>query len=500
MFRASIPGTGPLSESQASKAQQALAAAVAAFVGSGAAGDRRLVKEFAQKLDPPNRDPASVLAVNLDDNSLLDLIVGVPLPRLEPLLSLNGQPPRPLLPATGTSVGATTRVVEARDFAGDSRPFVVLTRAVDGASATTTDVLIVAFVSGRPEVVFDQQISDWAGPASWRIAQDQSVELTCPAFGIYDHKLLKHPRQVRSYRWDGATFALASRHTDPPTTRREMINLAEADFLDGDLAGAATRFRAVVDNASLADEEGVQVDWRNVARFRLGEIAALSGQQAEAEKWLTAAAQAQPPLGAIAGAFLQAERSGGPAAGFAAIQQSDLPDLFERSQMGNLDFPIRLGPFAALGQGVAFVLNHSSDPSNISASGLSARISQAGLQAKNVTVGDLNGDGQPEIAMILPFGHREQTLWLVVRQSGGWRALATVEALDGVDGLHRLSEGRQAIGILAPRGSARPTTLLVWDGQQVGLIASPTSTVAPAPTNFVAGDGTCQVAEDLGSG
>lgn len=450
-------------------------------------------------LSAPNRDPASVVAADLDGDARLDLIVGVPVPRLEPLLSLNGQQPRPLLPAIGAPADATIRVVEARDFTGDSRPFIVLTREVEGASATITDILVVALIGGRPEVIFDQQISDWAGPASWRIVQNQAVELTCSAFGVYDHKLLQHPRQVRTYRWNGATFALASRHTDPPTTRREMFNLAEADFANGNLAGAATRYRAVVEDASLSDEDGVQVDWLNVARLRLGEIATLSGQSAEAEKWLTAAARAQPPLGTVAAAFLRAERVGGPAAGFAAIQQSNLPDLFERSQMGNLDFPMRLGPFAALGQGVAFVLNHAGDSSVTTTSELSARLAEAGLQAKNLTIGDLNGDGQPEIAMILPFGNREQTLWLFVHEGGGWRAIATVEAPNGVDGLHALAGGFQAIGVLMPPGSNPPKTFLTWNGQEVGLAASPTSAPAPVATNFAAGDGNCLISEDVGS-
>lgn len=500
-FRASIPAGGVLSESQASKAQQALEAAVTAFVRSGALDDPRLIDQFARALSLPDQEPASVLSADLDGDQQRDVIVGVPIKRLEPVIALHGQAATPLLPDPAqltASAPALTKLVEIRSFAGSSRPFIVLTRATEGASATVTEILIVGWRDNQPRLLFNQSISDWAGTATWRILPDQTVELTCPAFGVYDHKLLPHPRQTRSYRWNGTSFALISRHTDPPTTRREMINLGEADFFAGDFARATTRFRAVIESSSLTDEEGVQVDWPDFARFRLGQIAALSNQQADAERWLESAARAPAPLGSLARAFLDAERTGGPAAGFAAVQHSNVPDLFDHSQMGNLDFPIRLGPLGALGEGVASELNQGFDPAHVQASQLAARLSRSGIQATNVTVADLDGDGSVEVAMIIPFGHREQTLWLFVHEGGRWHAIATVQAPNGLAGIQDAGD-QKAIAVLSPPGATPGKTLLFWDGHQVTASANGTSTRALVPTNFVTGDGTCPVAEDTGS-
>jgi hypothetical protein len=500
-FRALISTPGRLNESQTYQAQQALERAASAFVASVGAGNQQRRQQFAQMLSPNGQARATVLGANLDDNGKPDLIVAVPVPGLQPVVLPDGQPTGvALLPGSGTNgpPDTITNVIGIRDFAGGDHPYIIVTRTSQGASATNTEILILRWDGHRAMALFDQSISDWAGPATWKIQPDGAIELTCPAFGVYDHKLLPHPRQVRIYRWSGSAFALASRRTDPPKTRREMMNLAEADFFTGDWTDATNHYQAVVDDASLADEPGILVDWRNLARLRLGEIAALSGKQSDAEKWLSEAEKAGPPLGDLAKAFLAAERSGGPVAGFAAIQRSDLPGLFDRSQMGDLGFPVGLGPLASLGQGVAFSLAHAPDSTQLSAARLESELARAGLTAKDVTVADLDGDGKPEFAMILPFGNREQTVWLFVRTGTSWLPIATIQAPRGLDGLAALPDHRMGIRVVGPPGAQPSTTLLTWDGSHVTLGSSPTSSFVPVPVNFVSASNACATSEDIG--
>ncbi|HVC32153.1 MAG TPA: hypothetical protein VNL16_01450 [Chloroflexota bacterium] len=499
-FRALLPETSPLTAAQIQKAQGALASAATTFVSSGESSSAKLRAQFAASLKPNGQESATVLSADLDGDSKPELLVGVSEPGLDPLIFPGSQSVWNLLlptPGTAAPLDLTTNVVQVQDFAGDGRPDVVLTRTAEGASAATTEIVIVAWDGTQARALFDQTISDWGGPASWKIQPDGGVALTCAAFGTYDHNLLPHPDQTRVYRWDGATFGLVSRQTTPPKTRRQMMNLAEADFFAGDLDTAATRYRSVIGDSSLTVDPGDQVDWPNFARLRLGQIAALSGQSATAATWLTAAAKAGPPLGAEASAFLHGERTGGPSAGFAAIQRSDLPTQFDQSRMGNLDFPVTLGAFGAIGEGVSADLNDLGDAGRLSATELSSKLTQVGFQTRDTTIADLDGNGSAEIAMILPFGSREQTLWLFVHSTTGWQAIATVPATDGLGGVQTLANHQQAIRVIGPTGSDPRVTFLTWNGRQVGSAAKPAAIPVPIQTDFPVAGSSCRVAEDF---
>jgi len=495
-FRALVAPNGTIPPERLTAARSALADVGIAFVNAGAVRNPRLQRELASQLAPAAETPASVVVSDLDGNGQPDLLLAVPIPGLVPLLFPDLQPRPVPIPEMPTAHDLTiSRIVAVRAFPPTPFPFIVLSRTGEGASAVNTSILVVSWDGKALHTLFDQGISNWAGDAQWQLLPDGTIELTCPALGIYDHKLLPHPQQVRQYRWNGTGFVLTSRHTDPPRTRRQMMNLAEADFFSGDIAAAVRRYQQVISDSTLASEEGDAVDWVGFARFRLGEIAALRGDLAGAAAWLDQAAASAPPLGTTAAAFHRALQSGGPVAAFAAIQHGDLPERFARGDMGNLTFPISLAPFAALGEAVAYELNlQANTPTGAE---LARRLGQDGLQVKDVTVADLDHDGQAEIAMIFPLGDRVQTLWLFIRRNGRWQAIPTIEAPAGLQGVEALSATVTALRMRTPPGSTPSSVLLTWDGTALSQRASPTAPATPLPIGFQPSETNCVVAEDV---
>ena len=496
-FRTLVSQSSPSNPRQIATLQKAFENAIKEFAKQGVVDDENLRGQLARAISPSNSQPATVMGVDLNGDSHAELLASVPVDGLIPIV-VTGQSAEPftLLPSSN-SPSAKTSIARTYSFQVGRPPDVVLVRTTEGASATNTEILVVRWTGRDASVLFDQTISDWAGDANWQIDPSGSIVLTCPASGIYDHKLLLHPRQVRSYRWSGSAFSLVSRHTDAPNTRRQMMNLAEADFFAGDVAKAVVRYRSVVNDSSLTDEQDVPVDWQDFARLRLGEIAALSDNQPDADRWLTEAAKAGPPLGSVASAFSQAYHLHGPTAGFAAIQGSSLPVLFERSQMGTLGFPVTLGAFGALGQGVAWYLDHAPSIGTESADEISTSLASLGLQVRQVTVADLDVDGKNEIAAIVPFGQREQTVWLFVQTGGRWKPTATLEAPNGLGSSTKIDGGRQAILVNNLTGAVPSVTYLTWDGHAFGVSAATSAAPSPLSVNFYRNGDQCDVAEDL---
>lgn len=477
-----------------------LAAAATAFAASGGVGQTALEQQLASALTPPGRSAATVLHADLNGDGRPDLLVAVLSAGLVPVLVPGGQTAaRPFLPpdTADLALDQLTRIEKVLVLGGPGQAGVVVTRTSTGASATNLEILVLGWDGSAVRTLFDHHLSDWAGPIGWRLIPDSTIELRCPALGIYDHKLFDHPTQVLQFRWQNGAFVLAVRHTGAPATRRQMMNLAEADFFADDLNRAVLRYRSVIDEASLADEPDLHVDWRNVARFRLGEIAALQGDLAAARTWLATAASAPAPLGPIAQAFLQAAASHGAAAGFAAVQQSPLPTLLSSGQAGNLDFPVTAGAFGALGKGAAAALDSLGSPDQLSQARVDAAFRQAGLATTGLQVGDLDGDGQVEVAAILPFGPHEQTLWLLVSRQRRWTAIATLEAPNGIGEAVSLPNHRQAIVVRGPPGAAPAGTLLSWDGQEVIIVDAQGHRRGAVQTNFAPPGADCVVAEDL---
>lgn len=464
-----------------------------AFAASGGIGDAAFEAKLAAALRPSPSATSTlattVLSSDLDGDGTPELLVSVPLPGFAPLLVAGAKTaPRSLLPPGVSEVPLDDLTTIQRIFPLDDTPArsaALVTRLTRGASALNTEVLVVGWDGQRSTVLFDQAISDWAGPARWQLTSDRQIELTCPAFGVYDHKLLPHPTQVRRFRWDpsAGTFALVFRHTEPPASRRGLMNLAEADFYAGDWDHAIQHYQTLVD-APPPTEPDDAVDWVDFARLRLGEIAALRGQTVEAVSWLSGAARAAPPLGPAAAAFLVAARDGDAARGFAAIQSGDLPARFQSGSVGNLGFPVALGAFAALGPGAAAALDRIVAPSRLTADGARAALTGQGFVVGDVVVGDLDGDGSPEVGAVLPLGTRQADFWLFVRVDGRWRAISVGSAPDGLGGLDLLPLGGRAIQVRTPRGASEPFIRLGWNGRIVGTVG-PEDQLNQIATNFL---------------
>lgn len=481
----------------ATQAQAALVKAVSAFATvPNFAAQKNLLDQFATALMPNPQTHVTVISAELAGNGQTDLVVAVPSPGLTPLLLPDGQKsPVALGPTMPDSTASDVRLVP---LGQTGRSGVLVAWTTRGASAINTDVTVTAWDGSHQTTVLDRTISDWAGPASWQVLANGQIEFRYPAFGIYDHKLLPHPQQTTRYAWKDTSFALVYRFTDPPKTRREMMNLAEADFFAGRIPQALPHYQAVINDQSLSTGPNDKVDWQDFARFRLGEAAALMGDIAGANRWLSAAAKAPAPLGVEAQAFLTAFHTGGTVAGFAAIQSSDLPTLSSQGKMGDLDFPVTLGSFAALGEGVSYYLDHLPPSTTITATSVTGGLTSEGLKVSDVIVSDLNGDGNNEVAMVLPFGPTEQRLWLFVHQGSAWRAIAVGQAPRGLDGLQPLPGGRQAIRIKNLPGTSPTMSYLFWNGSRVGQANSPSATPVAIPVNFEPSvDGV--VADDLGT-
>ena len=487
----------PFPPAQLALVQDAFQKAITAFAASGQAADPAAQRQLVSDLTVGNAPRPRLVSTDLNGDGRPDLLIAAPVPGLMPLLVLGGQTtPQPLLPGTlGPDV--ITSLAQTVALRGHT-PGVVVTRTTVGASSTNTDVLVIGWSGQHSQVLFNESISDWAGPASWKVLSDSSIQLQCPAFGVYDHKLLPHPGQVTLYAWNGASYVLTEQQTDPPKTRREMMNLAERDFFLGDWSQAVPHYQAIVAGGGLSDEPGDKVDWVDFARFRLGEVAAMQGDRATAERWLGAAAKAPAPLGNEANAFLQGYGSGSVADGFAAIQGSNLPVLFQTGQMGNLDFPVTLDDFGALGVGVAAYLDEAIGAKPPSVTEINAGLDKIGFRALDLVVGDLNADGAAEIAGVLPFGVHGQNVWLFVRQNGHWHAINAFQAPNGLDGVQALANHHEAIRVKNPPGSVPAVILLTWDGQNVATMASPTAAPVSISTPYLPG-GSCMVAENFPS-
>ncbi len=176
------------------------------------------------------------------------------------------------------------------DLNGDGRADLLLSTELRGASATIYYLDAFVWRDGGPENVLEWPVEYWAEPSSWTL-QDGAVGrefvMTCPAFGIYDAKLLPHPIQTWVYGWDGQRFALSQTLLPEPIGTRDRFNRAEAAFERGDYAAATPGFLAVT-GGSLDGDEDLGVDWVAFAYFRLGQIAALSDDPA-ANDYLAAA-------------------------------------------------------------------------------------------------------------------------------------------------------------------------------------------------------------------
>lgn len=344
-----------------------------------------------------------------------------------------------------------------------------------GASHTGTELLVVGQEEDRWAEWLRVVLDNWAGGEWWLEPQPdgtQAVVTTCAVFGVFDAKMVGHPLQRDTYRWDGQRFVLFASEQDPPSTRREVINIAEAALRAGDYRAALTTYRRLLDEPDLPDEsKGATAqdkpDWVAYATLRMGQVHALLGEREAALTMLAQAEEAGATVGRLAQRFRQAyEASADSAAAWAALLADTEIYLEQYYERGNLvTFPG--DAFGALypGMALAAVLNDHPEAPNGDPEALRAAWAEHGLKAGATLIADLDGDSQDEIvAILLPPEPSLTAGWVLDRGPDGWFA-ALLERFEG-------STGARLEGPLPVPGTTHlavrvGTRVRGWDGEQV---------------------------------
>jgi len=378
-----------------------------------------------------------------------------------------------------------TTLERVTDLTGDGQPEIVLSYRLLGASSTTTELLVLApgaeGWSERLRVV----LNNWAGGGEWWLEPQpdgtQAVVTTCAAFGVFDAKLLAHPLQRDTYRWDGERFVLAASAQDPPLNRRQVINRAEAALRAGAYRAALATYRRLLEEPDLSDEpRGATAqgkpDWVAYATLRLGQVHALLGEREAALAMLAQAEAAGSTVGRLARRFREAyETTDDPAAAWGALLADTEIYAEEYEDRGNLvAFPGDALGALYPGMALAAVLNDQPQAVGSGPEALRAAWAERGLGVTAILVADLDGDGGDEVVVVQPVTPpRAQTpylerglaaAWVLDRGPDGWFA-ALLERLEGRGDV-------QLEGPLPVPGTGHQTVRIGtrvrgWDGKQV---------------------------------
>ncbi|MBI2939442.1 MAG: hypothetical protein HYY04_03310, partial [Chloroflexi bacterium] len=492
---------GPVLVDRHAEVTEAFAAALRSFVAADGDGDAESRAALQNELTVLATSPPTILTTSAVGDPRRSIVASLGLSSVPVLVAerVGNQVWVMEVPPGRPDASTIARIQAVADLTGDRSAEVVITWTTQGASAAPVRILVLGWTEAGLRAQFDQTISNWAGPASWQLTPPNRITISCLAFGVYDHKLLTHPQQRQFWAWDGKQFVLREQQTDTPTIRRQMVNLAEAAFTAGRFDQAADWFRGAAEFIGLADEPNMPVDWRGYSRFRRGQLFALQGKRAVAITELKQAEMAEEPLRGLAKAFRATYEARGVAAAFAAIQTSDYPGRVFRETAGNLAWPIDAETLGALGWGLAAIHDRLPAGTAPTAANVAQAAKQAGLTVVDPTVVDLDGDGNPEVAAILPFGERERSLWLLHRRGDEWLPRRVLRDASAITGASEMPNKRHAIQVrpVGPRdGSERPPDagpLVGWDGKQPVRYQNGTAQPLP-PVLF--GD-QCQVAEDL---
>jgi tetratricopeptide (TPR) repeat protein len=302
-------------------------------------------------------------------------------------------------------------VQQVADLTGDGRPEIVLAYLFAGASYAGTELLVL----GREGEGWVERLrvglNNWAGGGEWRLEPQpdgtQAIVTTCAVFGVFDAKLVAHPLQRDTYRWDGQRFTLAASVQDPPSNRRQVVNLAEAALRAGAYRAALDIYRRLLDEPDLPDEpkggtaEG-KPDWVAFATLRLGQVYALLGEPEEALTTLAEAEKAGSTVGRLAQRFHQAYAAGhDPAAAWAALLEDTEIFAEQYYERGNLvSFPGNAFDALYPGMALAAVLNDRPRLAEGDPEALRTAWAGYGLETGTPLIADLDGDGQAEVVVI----------------------------------------------------------------------------------------------------
>ncbi len=426
--------------------------------------------------------PAEVDLADLDSDGQREAILTLGYPGL-PIVVLRKEAAgfasyRLLAPPDAMPDGAFTwarsTIARIEDINGDGRTEIIVIDQAPGASASNSQLTVHQWSGDGFRVLLTVSYTDWAGEANWGLRPGQTgydLYVYQPYLGVHDHKLLTHQVVTATYRWQADAYGAADRQLSSPTVQRHQVNVAEELFLKGDFAHAAAEFRKAIALKNLPPEESVQVDWTGYGWFRLGECYALLGRQEEARQAMNEAAKAGSTIGDLAAAFLTGYAgSDATTKALAAVSNVDLYERVYQGKGGNLDFPVDAGAVLYPAGAVLAFLSAHPDLATQPSADVAKALQGMGLRVTSALTADLNGDGQGEVAVILPAGRGDLgRLWLFGRVDGDWRAFA------GETGT-RLTI-REAIGLRGGGGTCivvesetqgQPRQALYgWDGQRV---------------------------------
>lgn len=302
-------------------------------------------------------------------------------------------------------------VQQVADLTGDGRPEIVLAYLFAGASYVGTELLVLGQEGEGWAEWLRVGLNNWAGGGEWRLEPQpdgtQAIVTTCAVFGVFDAKLVSHPLQHDTYRWDGQRFVLATSVQAPPSNRRQVVNLAEAALRAGAYRAALDIYQRLLAEPDLPDEykgataEG-QPDWVAFATLRLGQVHALLGEPEEALTYLAEAEKAGSTVGRLAQRFRQAYAArNDPAAAWAALLKDTEIFADQYYERGNLvSFPGDAFDALYPGMALAAVLNDQPQLVEGTPEALRAGWAGYGLETGTPLIADLDGDGQAEVVVI----------------------------------------------------------------------------------------------------
>ncbi len=364
---------------------------------------------------------------------------------------------------------AWARVHRADDINGDGRPEVVVEYVVAGASATTQVTFVAQWAEGHFVPLLTLYVSDWGGPASWELLSDGRIQQVCPAFGLFDHKLLPHPSQRRTYAWDSQAgrYVLEAVEETPPQTVRQQVNVAEALLQQGRYEPALEAYRQAVENTSLQQEEDVKFDLRAWSLLRQAQIL-FAWDEPTARDLLQQAAGGKGLAGEIAGRLSAAFESPDPLAP-ALVWLT--PETL-RQLTGHPEAWILTNSYEALAPQLSLsaVVNRQPDLLALGNTDLTTFLQDAGLPVARALIANLDNDpAAPEllIELELPLSPVESYRFVVLmdqraeaRGFGG-----VIVAHGGLTGLEGLVESTPpVVQVRDERGRLRRFT---WDGNRL---------------------------------
>lgn len=384
-------------------------------------------------------------------------------------------PPQPLRQA------GQPEVQRVEDINADGRPEIVLTYVRPGSGSATVRLYIVQWAGDHFTTLLAVRMNNWLSRLDWKLEPGPSdaldVVVRCLTFGVYDAKPLAHQQQTRTFRWTGDAYALVSEETEPPRTRRQQVNVAEAAFQRGDYTEAITAYQKAAEDEGLSEDAQTRVDWRAYAVFRSGQLHALLGQAGQARQALSTAREAGPLLDSLATAFLEAYQDGDVAAAWAALQKTDLHGKVEQGEAGNLGAP--MDPLMVLYPSIAVTAYLNGDENRVDAGpeALASAMEALGLPLPQVVLADVDGDGQQEAVFIITSSGQDSA-WVADRQSGQWvpHLLARAAEVHLEETVPISNQPLSALVFRLPAETGFPQpTIMAWDGQQATYLHDTTS-------------------------